>query len=43
MMIHGESRWEDIVTWAEDNNNIIARTVKLHPKRFRGVGVSRKR
>jgi 4-oxalmesaconate hydratase len=38
MMIHGENRWEDIVTWAEDNNDIIARTVKLHPKRFRGVG-----
>jgi 4-oxalmesaconate hydratase len=38
MMIHGENRWEDIVTWAEDNNNIIARTVKLHRKRFRGVG-----
>jgi 4-oxalmesaconate hydratase len=38
MMIHGENRWDDIVTWAEDNNDIIARTVKMHPKRFRGVG-----
>jgi 4-oxalmesaconate hydratase len=38
MMVHGENRWEDIVTWAEDNNDIIARTVKMHPKRFRGVG-----
>ncbi len=38
MMIHGENRWEDVVTWAEDNNDVIARTVKMHPKRFRGVG-----
>jgi 4-oxalmesaconate hydratase len=38
MLVHGETRWEDIVTWTEDNNNLIARTVKMYPKRFRGVG-----
>lgn len=38
MMLHGENRWDDVVTWAQDNNDLIARTVKMHPKRFRGVG-----
>lgn len=38
MMLHGETRWDDIVSWAQDNNDLIARTIKLHPKRFRGVG-----
>lgn len=38
MMLHGENRWDDIVSWAQDNNDMIARTIKLHPKRFRGVG-----
>ena len=38
LLINGTSRWDDIVTWTEDNNNTIARTVKLHPTRFRGVG-----
>lgn len=37
-MLHGENRWDDIVTWTEDNNNLIARTIKMHPTRFRGVG-----
>jgi 4-oxalmesaconate hydratase len=38
MLLHGLARWEDIVSWTWDNNDLIARTVKLHPKRFRGVG-----
>jgi 4-oxalmesaconate hydratase len=37
-MLHGENRWDDIVTWTEDNNNLIARTIRMHPTRFRGVG-----
>lgn len=38
MLLHGENRWDDIVTWTQDNNDLIARTIKLHPTRFRGVG-----
>ena len=38
MLLHGLARWEDIVSWTWDNNDIIARTVKLYPQRFRGVG-----
>jgi len=38
MMIHGRARWEDIVAWTETNNDLIARTIKLYPQRFRGVG-----
>ncbi len=38
MLVHGENRWDDIVTWTEDNNNLIARTIKMYPERFRGVG-----
>lgn len=38
LMLNGSARWNDIVDWAMDNNDTIARTVKLHPKRFRGVG-----
>lgn len=38
MMIHGRARWDDIVAWTETNNDLIARTVKLYPQRFRGVG-----
>lgn len=38
MMLHGTSRFEDSRAWAESNNDLIARTVKLHPTRFRGVG-----
>jgi 4-oxalmesaconate hydratase len=37
LMLHGQTRWEEIVSWTLDNNDIIARTVKLYPKRFRGV------
>jgi 4-oxalmesaconate hydratase len=38
MMIHGRARWEDILAWTETNNDLIARTIKLYPQRFRGVG-----
>jgi 4-oxalmesaconate hydratase len=38
MLLHGLARWEDIVSWTWDNNDLVARTVKLHPRRFRGVG-----
>ncbi|WP_207234616.1 amidohydrolase family protein [Bradyrhizobium sp. Leo170] len=38
MMLHGENRWDDVVSCALDNNDLIARTIKLHPKLFRGVG-----
>ena len=38
LMLNGTARWNDIVDWTMDNNDIIARTVKLHPTRFRGVG-----
>jgi 4-oxalmesaconate hydratase len=38
MMLNGTGRWNDIVDWAMDSNDLIARTVKLHPTRFRGVG-----
>ncbi len=38
LMLNGKARWNDIVSWTRDNNDTIARTVKLHPKRFRGVG-----
>jgi 4-oxalmesaconate hydratase len=37
LMLNGEARWPEIVSWTKDNNDLIARTVKLHPKRFRGV------
>ena len=38
LLINGHARWEDILGWTLDNNDAIARTVKLHPTRFRGVG-----
>lgn len=38
LMLNGSARWADIVDWAMDNNDTIARTVQLHPTRFRGVG-----
>lgn len=38
LMLNGSVRWPEIVSWSEDNNDLIARTVKLHPARFRGVG-----
>jgi 4-oxalmesaconate hydratase len=39
LMLNGKARWQDIVDWAMDQNDIVDRTVKLHPTRFRGVGV----
>ena len=38
LTINGTARWEDILAWTMDNNDLIARTIKLHPTRFRGVG-----
>ncbi len=38
LMLNGTARWPEIKSWTEDNNNAIARTIKLHPSRFRGVG-----
>jgi len=38
LMVNGTARWSDIVDWSADSNDLIARTVKLHPTRFRGVG-----
>lgn len=38
MMLSGTNRWPDICSWASDQNDTIARTVRLHPSRFRGVG-----
>lgn len=38
LMINGNARWNDIQAWVWDQNDTIARTVKLHPTRFRGVG-----
>jgi 4-oxalmesaconate hydratase len=38
LMINGDARWADIESWVWDQNDTIARTAKLHPKRFRGVG-----
>jgi 4-oxalmesaconate hydratase len=38
LMINGEARWEDITSWVWDQNDSIARTIEMHPTRFRGVG-----
>jgi 4-oxalmesaconate hydratase len=38
LMINGLARWQDITSWTLDQNDTIARTTKLHPTRFRGVG-----
>ena len=38
MLLHGTNRFDDIRAWTEVNNDLIARTVKLYPTRFRGVG-----
>jgi 4-oxalmesaconate hydratase len=38
LMMNGETRWENITSWVWDQNDTIARTVKMHPTRFRGVG-----
>jgi 4-oxalmesaconate hydratase len=37
LMINGVARWNDIVDWTMDNNDVIARTIEMHPSRFRGV------
>lgn len=37
VMLNGKARWNDIVDWTMDNNDVIARTIKMHPARFRGV------
>jgi 4-oxalmesaconate hydratase len=39
LMMNGDARWENIVSWALDQNDTVSRTVKLHPTRFQGVGV----
>lgn len=36
-LLHGKANWQDIVAWTMDNNDLIARTIKMHPTRFRGV------
>lgn len=38
LLLHGKAHWQDILAWTMDNNDLIARTIKFHPKRFRGVG-----
>lgn len=38
LMLNGTARWNDIVDWTRDNNDVVARTVAMHPTRFRGVG-----
>tara|TARA_R110002020_G_scaffold59891_5_gene162886 strand:- start:798 stop:971 length:174 start_codon:yes stop_codon:yes gene_type:complete len=38
LTLNGGARWNDIVDWTSDTNDMIARTEQLHPTRFRGVG-----
>jgi 4-oxalmesaconate hydratase len=38
LMMNGDARWENIKSWVLDQNDTIARTIKLHPTRFCGVG-----
>lgn len=38
LMMNGDARFENITSWVFDQNDTIARTVKMHPTRFRGVG-----
>ncbi len=38
LMMNGNARWENITSWVFDQNDTIARTIKLQPTRFRGVG-----
>jgi 4-oxalmesaconate hydratase len=38
LLLHGKARWSDIVDWTVDNNDMVAKTIALHPSRFRGVG-----
>src|SRR5665213_2056887 len=37
MLVHGTARWDDSRAWTEVNNDLIARTQKMFPTRFRGV------
>jgi 4-oxalmesaconate hydratase len=37
MLVHGTARWDDARAWTEVNNDLIARTQKMYPTRFRGV------
>lgn len=43
LTLNGTARWDDIVDWTCDTNDMIAHTVKLFPHRFRGVGPCRNR
>ncbi len=38
LTLNGTARWNDIVDWTCDTNDMIARTVRMHPNRVRGVG-----
>ena len=38
LTVNGDARWENITSWVWDQNDTIARTVEMHPTRFRGVG-----
>lgn len=37
MLLHSHPRVRDVQVWVAANNDLIARTVALHPTRFRGV------
>jgi 4-oxalmesaconate hydratase len=37
LMMHGDYRWDDLLAWTQTNNELISRTIKRHPQRFRGV------
>src|SRR5690242_5905356 len=37
-MMHSHKRAKDVQIWISANNDLIARTVAMHPNRFRGVG-----
>jgi 4-oxalmesaconate hydratase len=37
MMHGGDYRWDDLLAWTQTNNDLISRTIRLHPTRFRGV------
>ncbi|MDB5082307.1 MAG: Amidohydrolase [Chloroflexi bacterium] len=38
MLMHSHPRVRDVQRWVTANNDLIARTVAMHPTRFRGVG-----
>ena len=38
LMVNGEARWPEILSWTKDNNDTIARAAGMFPDRFRGVG-----